>query len=158
MLYVDGMNGVMEHNPTVQWLYSLIASKYRLVAKTALKLLLVFVEYIESNCQLLVKAVEAVDSGQGTYNSDTPADVCGTTSLAPRKMCRQDLIDLCDIDTKPWSSLMRLLQERDSSDSELLVYAVTLINKTLHGLPDQDSFYDQIEFLEAQGMQQIVSR
>ena len=67
MLYVDGMNGIMEHNPTVQWLYSLIASKYRLVAKTALKLLLVFVEYIESNCQLLVKAVEAVDAGQGIH-------------------------------------------------------------------------------------------
>jgi len=53
---------------------------------------------------------------------------------------------------------MRLLQERDSSDSELLVYAVTLINKTLHGLPDQDSYYDQIENLEALGMQQIVTR
>ena len=53
---------------------------------------------------------------------------------------------------------MRLLQERDSSDSELLVYAVTLINKTLHGLPDQDSYYDQIEHLEALGMQQIVTR
>ena len=68
------------------------------------------------------------------------------------------LIDLCDIDAKPWTSLMRLLQERDSSDSELLVYAVTLINKTLHGLPDQDSYYDQIEFLEALGMQQIAAR
>jgi hypothetical protein len=53
---------------------------------------------------------------------------------------------------------MRLLQERDSSDSELLVYAVTLINKTLHGLPDQDSYYDQIENFEALGMQQIVTR
>ena len=67
MLYVDGMNGVMEHNPTVQWLYSLIASKFRLVAKTALKLLLVFVEYVESNCQLLVKAIETVDVGQGIH-------------------------------------------------------------------------------------------
>lgn len=84
MLYVDGMNGVMEHNPTVQWLYSLIASKYRLVAKTALKLLLVFVEYIESNCQLLVKAVEAVDSGQGIYDQSQPFGsrrrVCVTAS------------------------------------------------------------------------------
>lgn len=26
MLYVDGMNGVMKHEPTMQWLYSLIAS------------------------------------------------------------------------------------------------------------------------------------
>ena len=27
MLYVDGMNGVIAHNGTVQWLYSLTASK-----------------------------------------------------------------------------------------------------------------------------------
>lgn len=55
--------------------------------------------------------------------------------------------------------MIRLLQERDSSDPELLIYAVTLINKTLQGLSDQqDSYYDQIEYLEAQGMQQIVSR
>lgn len=65
MLYVDGMNGVMDHNATIQWLYSLIASKYRLVVKTALKLLLVFVEYVETNCQLLVRAISAVDGGQG---------------------------------------------------------------------------------------------
>ncbi len=37
MLFVDGMNGIMEHNETVQWLYTLIASKYRLVVKTAIK-------------------------------------------------------------------------------------------------------------------------
>lgn len=61
MLYVDGMNGVMRHGPTIQWLYSLIASKYRLVVKTALKLLLVFVEYVESNCYLLVNAIHEVD-------------------------------------------------------------------------------------------------
>jgi hypothetical protein len=42
MLNVDGMNGVMEHNETVKWLYSLTASKFCLVVKTALKLLLVF--------------------------------------------------------------------------------------------------------------------
>ena len=29
MLYVDGMNGVIAHNGTVQWLYSLTASKVR---------------------------------------------------------------------------------------------------------------------------------
>lgn len=65
MLYVDGMNGVMEHNETVQWLYALIASKFRLVVKTALKLLLVFVEYVETNCLLLIKAVHAVDTTHG---------------------------------------------------------------------------------------------
>lgn len=64
MLYVDGMNGVMRHSPTIQWLYSLISSKFRLVVKTALKLLLVFVEYVESNCYLLVNAIHVVDSAQ----------------------------------------------------------------------------------------------
>lgn len=66
MLYVDGMNGVMQHGPTVQWLYTLIASKYRLVVKTALKLLLVFVEYCEGNCYLLVNAIRTVDNARGT--------------------------------------------------------------------------------------------
>lgn len=65
MLYVDGMNGVMRHGPTVQWLYSLIASKYRILVKTALKLLLVFVEYAEGNCSLLVQAIHAVDTAKG---------------------------------------------------------------------------------------------
>lgn len=29
MLYVDGMNGVITHNETIQWLYTLIGSKVR---------------------------------------------------------------------------------------------------------------------------------
>lgn len=65
MLYVDGMNGVMEHQETIQWLYSLISSKYRLVVKTALKLLLVFVEYTESNALKLITAIETVDTSRG---------------------------------------------------------------------------------------------
>ena len=63
MLYVDGMIGVMKSGPTIQWLYSLIASKYRLVVKTALKLLLVFVEYCEGNCYILLNAIKIADSG-----------------------------------------------------------------------------------------------
>lgn len=66
MLYVDGMNGVMNNAQTIQWLYTLIASKYRLVVKTALKLLLVFVEYCENNCYLLVNAIKAEDNSRGT--------------------------------------------------------------------------------------------
>jgi hypothetical protein len=64
MLYVEGMNGVMKHGPTIQWLYTLIASKYRLVVKTSLKLLLVFVEYCEENCYRLVSAVKVVDTAR----------------------------------------------------------------------------------------------
>ncbi|XP_015677888.1 FH1/FH2 domain-containing protein 3, partial [Protobothrops mucrosquamatus] len=124
MLYVDGMNGVINHSETIQWLYMLIGSKFRLVVKTALKLLLVFVEYTESNSSLLIEAVATVDAKR---------------------------------DLKPWSSVIEILEEKDGLDTELLVYAMTLINKTLSGLPDQDSFYDVIDCLEELGME-IISQ
>ncbi|KAF5901106.1 FH1/FH2 domain-containing protein 3-like, partial [Clarias magur] len=125
MLYVDGMNGLIGHNETVQWLYTLVGSKFRLVVKTALKLLLVFVEYTEANAALLIQAVNAVDNKRGC---------------------------------KPWSNAMEILDEKDGVDTELLVYVMTLINKTLAGLPDQDSFYDMVDFLEEQGIETIAQR
>lgn len=125
MLYVDGMNGVMEHNQTIQWLYTLISSKFRLVVKTALKLLLVFVEYKDTNCMLLIKAVHAVDYTHGL-------------SL--------------------WHNIMKLLKDFDSADTELLIYATTLINKCLNGVPDQDTYYDQTDALEEQGIEAIIQR
>uniref|UniRef100_A0A3Q3VXX2 GBD/FH3 domain-containing protein n=1 Tax=Mola mola TaxID=94237 RepID=A0A3Q3VXX2_MOLML len=115
MLYVDGMNGLISHNETVQWLYTLVGSKFRLVVKMALKLLLVFVEYTESNATLLIKAVSVVDAKRGT---------------------------------KLWSNIVEILDEKDGVDTELLVYAMTLINKTLAGLSDQDSYYDMVDCLE----------
>ncbi|KAM3858651.1 FH1/FH2 domain-containing protein 3 [Diretmus argenteus] len=125
MLYVDGMNGVIGHVETIQWLYALIGSKFRLVVKTALKLLLVFVEYSESNAPLLIEAITAVDTKRGC---------------------------------KPWSNTMEILDEKDGVDTELLVYAMTLINKTLAALPDQDSFYDMVDGLEEQGMETVSQR
>ncbi|XP_057227008.1 FH1/FH2 domain-containing protein 3 isoform X6 [Malurus melanocephalus] len=125
MLYVDGMNGVINHNETIQWLYTLIGSKFRLVVKTALKLLLVFVEYTESNAPLLIQAVSTVDEKRGA---------------------------------KPWSNIMEILEEKDGVDTELLVYAMTLVNKTLSGLPDQDSFYDVVDCLEDLGIEAISQR
>ncbi|XP_071256536.1 FH1/FH2 domain-containing protein 1 isoform X3 [Salvelinus alpinus] len=65
MLFVDGMNGVIDHNDTVQWLYTLTGSLSRLVVKTALKLLIVFVEYTELNSPLLIQAVNTVDGKRG---------------------------------------------------------------------------------------------
>ncbi|KAF7265989.1 hypothetical protein GWI33_020723 [Rhynchophorus ferrugineus] len=125
MLYVDGMNGVMEHNQTIQWLYSLISSKFRLVVKTALKLLLVFVEYTDSNCMLLVKAIRTVDYSQGL---------------------------------SAYYNIMKLLKDFDSADTELLIYATTLINKILNAVPDQDTYYDQVDSLEEQGIEAIIQR
>ncbi|XP_012281842.1 uncharacterized protein LOC105700527 isoform X3 [Orussus abietinus] len=125
MLYVDGMNGVMEHGQTVQWLYTLIASRFRLVVKTALKLLLVFVEYVETNSLLLVRAVRSVDTSRGMI---------------------------------PWTNVMKLLKDYDAADTELLIYATTLVNKCLNGIPDQDTYYDQVDCLEEQGIEGIVQR
>uniref|UniRef100_A0A671U0S8 Formin homology 2 domain containing 3 n=1 Tax=Sparus aurata TaxID=8175 RepID=A0A671U0S8_SPAAU len=125
MLYVDGMNGVIGHAETIQWLYTLVGSKFRLVVKTALKLLLVFVEYSESNTPLLIEAITSVDTKRGS---------------------------------KAWSNTMEILHEKDGVDTELLVYAMTLINKTLAALPDQDSFYDTVDGLEEQGMETVSQR
>ncbi|KAM6217345.1 FH1/FH2 domain-containing protein 3 isoform 2-T2 [Rhynchocyon petersi] len=125
MLYVDGMNGVINHNETIQWLYTLIGSKFRLVVKTALKLLLVFVEYSESNAPLLIQAISAVDTKRGV---------------------------------KPWTNIMEILEEKDGVDTELLVYAMTLVNKTLSGLPDQDTFYDVVDCLEELGLAAVSQR
>uniref|UniRef100_A0A672JYN3 FH1/FH2 domain-containing protein 3-like n=1 Tax=Sinocyclocheilus grahami TaxID=75366 RepID=A0A672JYN3_SINGR len=125
MLYVDGMNGVIGHTEIIQWLYLLIGSKFRLVVKTSLKLLLVFVEYSESNAPLLIQAINTVDSKRG---------------------CKQ------------WSNAMEILAEKDGVDTELLVYVMTLINKTLAALPDQDSFYDMVDVLEEQAMESVCGR
>ncbi|XP_035702235.1 uncharacterized protein LOC110852042 isoform X2 [Folsomia candida] len=133
MLYVDGMYGVMRHNETIQWLYNLVASKFPLVQKTALKLLLVFVDYRvdladydkEATCLLLIQAVSTVDHSKGL---------------------------------EAWSNVMNLLREQDSNsgDSELGTYAMTLVNKVLNAIPDIDTYYDQVDALEEQGMATII--
>ncbi|NXF53349.1 FHOD1 protein, partial [Oceanites oceanicus] len=125
MLFVDGMQGVINHNETVQWLYTLSGSLFRLVVKMALKLLLVFVEYTEPNALLLIHAVNTVDQARGAC---------------------------------PWSNLMAILEQRNGADTELLVFAMTLINKTLAALPDQDTFYDVTDCLEQQGMERVVQQ
>lgn len=46
-------------------LHFFVLPQFRLVGKTALKLLLVFVEYTESNSRVLYDAIQTVDSNQG---------------------------------------------------------------------------------------------
>ncbi|XP_014890970.1 FH1/FH2 domain-containing protein 1-like isoform X1 [Poecilia latipinna] len=125
MLFVDGMNGVIHHPETLQWLYTLTGSVSRLLVKTALKLLIVFVEYAESNGPLLISAVTTVDVKRGV---------------------------------KPWTNLMDILEEKNGADTELLVFTMTLINKILAALPDQDSFYDVTDCLERLGMEAVVRK
>ncbi|XP_061450482.1 FH1/FH2 domain-containing protein 1 isoform X2 [Rhineura floridana] len=123
MLFVDGMMGVINHDATVQWLYTLCGSLYRLVVKTALKLLLVFVEFTDCNAQLLIQAVMRAEQARGGF---------------------------------PWSHLVTILEQKNAADTELQVFAMTLINKILAALPDQDSFYDVTDCLEQQGMESLI--
>ena len=53
---------------------------------------------------------------------------------------------------------MKVLDEQDGIDSELLVFAMTLINKTMYGIPDQDTFYDVADALEMQNIDKIQER
>lgn len=96
------------------------------MVKTALKLLLVFVEYSESNAPLLIEAITTVDNKRGK-------EIC------PIKLCFFFFFNSPDLvmstssspGGKPWSNTMEILQEKDGVDTELLVYAMTLINKVL---------------------------
>ncbi|KRX67269.1 FH1/FH2 domain-containing protein 3 [Trichinella sp. T9] len=109
----------MQKQPAAQ----LFCSEFRLVVKTALKLLLVFVKYTESNSLLLLAAVYIVDRERGV---------------------------------PPWSHVMGILNDKDCGDTELLVYAMTLLNRSLNGVPDQDTYYDIVDALEEQGMEATV--
>lgn len=65
---------------------------------------------------------------------------------------------VCCEGTLPWSNIMRLLHEYDATDTELLIYATTLINKTLNGLTDQDTYYDQVDLLEEQDIESVIRK
>jgi hypothetical protein len=57
---------------------------------------------------------------------------------------------------KPWTNIMNIMNEKDSADIELLIFSMTLINKTLNGIPDQDTYYDITDTIEEQGMERII--
>ncbi|CAL1268047.1 unnamed protein product [Larinioides sclopetarius] len=123
MLFIDGMNGIAQHYDTLKWLYNTAATKYRMVAKMALKLLVMFVEYSPNNALLLRDVVVEVDKQKGNHL---------------------------------WRNVMLHLREKENLDYELLIYCMTLINKVADGFGDQDSYFDFVDALEEQGMEQIV--
>ncbi|TPP66714.1 FH1/FH2 domain-containing protein 3 [Fasciola gigantica] len=44
----------------------------------------------------------------------------------------------------------------EASGPELPIYAMTLVNKTLNAIPDQDTFYDVTDCLEEMGMEKLI--
>merc|ERR1719500_1607266 len=105
MLYVDGMQGVMEHSPAIELLYKLIASSNKLVVKTAIKLLLVFIEYNESNYLILLDAVKAVGSEEETIPWHNLINVMSTEDVLDVELCTYALTlvnkTLYEIDDQP---------------------------------------------------------
>jgi len=57
-----------------------------------------------------------------------------------------------------WTNVMNLLHEHDSGATELIVYAMSLVNKVLNGIPDIDTYYDQVDALEEQGMAALIQK
>ena len=131
MLYVDGMQGVMENTQAIELLYRLIASQNKLVVKTAIKLLLVFIEYNESNYVILIDAVKNVAG----------AVVEGEEEAEP---------------SLPWHNLVSVMVAGDVVDAELCTYALTLVNKTLYEIDDQATFFDQSDYMEDLGIDKVT--
>lgn len=94
------------------------------MVKTALKLLLVFVEYSESNAPLFIYAVNSVASTTGQKPSLPPPPLRAFSYLSPH-----DGSPFCVAGALPWANLVSILEEKNGADPELLVYTVTLINK-----------------------------
>ena len=96
-----------------------------MVQKTSLKLLLVFVEYTESNAFLVWQAALAIDEERGA-------------------MAMKGIADILNV------------EQDGATDEDLLVYAMTLVNKILYALPEQSHFYDVVDALEEQNMENII--
>ncbi|VDN58958.1 unnamed protein product [Dracunculus medinensis] len=53
---------------------------------------------------------------------------------------------------------MKVLNENEASDVEMLTYGMTVINKTLNGISDQDTYYDIVDALESQGLEDAMKK
>ncbi|KAL7058564.1 hypothetical protein AAHC03_013297 [Spirometra sp. Aus1] len=57
----------------------------------------------------------------------------------------------------PWSYFIELLRQ-ESSDLEILLHTMILINKVLADVPDQETFYDITDCLEDQGIKELADK
>jgi hypothetical protein len=152
VLYVDGMHGLIQCNEIIQWLYELCRSKYRAVVKATLDLLIVFVDYSET------------DSGQATPNpagSASPSGSVGSYSpngLPSTALLFKDAVEIVaeDHSIKPWSYLLEIVSETSIADPDVQSKALSLINKTLAGISSVEDFYDVVDALEEQKLEQMM--
>ncbi|KAI0989574.1 hypothetical protein GJ496_009717 [Pomphorhynchus laevis] len=65
ILYVDGMTGFIEHTEAIHWLYSILETPEQVVLTMTLKLLIVFVEYSETNASIFIDVAHLIDRHDG---------------------------------------------------------------------------------------------
>jgi hypothetical protein len=152
VLYVDGMHGLIQCNDIIQWLYELTRSKYRAVVKATLDLLIVFVDYSEGESGQATPNVTGgtgSPSGPGSY---APNDLPSTALLF------KDAVEIVAEDhrIKPWSYLMEIIAENSIADPDVQSKALSLINKTLAGITMVEDFYDVVDALEDQKLEQYM--
>ena len=62
-----------------------------------------------------------------------------------------------DLGLIPWTNVVEVVS-KDKGDRELAVFGLSLINKTLYGVPDQDTFYDHTDYMEELGMKDVCGK
>eukprot|EP00117_Sycon_ciliatum_P006356 scpid77502/ scgid6083/ FH1/FH2 domain-containing protein 3; Formin homolog overexpressed in spleen 2 len=150
MLYLDGMNALLNDLDIIRWLHSLVNSDFRLVVKGSVELLLIFANFKEKQDP----------SGNGN-SAPTGGEERTSPTSATSRTCRL-IIEAVEGDDaarglRPWETIVRLLDEQSRcTDGELLVLAMTLINKVLDAVPDQDSFYSVVDHLEDLNMETVI--
>jgi len=150
-VYVDGMNGLIQCNEIIQWLYQLTESKYRMVTKATLDLLLVFVNYTEQT-----------ESSGGSVTPvrgvDSPSRLESPNGLPTNALLFKDAVEIVSEEKgiPPWSYLLAIIDAKSMAESDIQAKALSLINKTLAGFSDQDDFCDMVDALEEQGIEQSM--
>jgi hypothetical protein len=113
----------------------------------------VFVDYSETN------------SGQATPNlpvgSGSPSGSAGSYSpngLPSTALLFKDAVEIVaeDHSVQPWSYLLEIISETSIADPDVQSKALSLINKTLAGISSEDDFYDVVDSLEEQKLEQMM--
>ena len=72
--------------------------------------------------------------------------MCQPALFEPLQNCLVLVHAISDVDKAlgviPWTNVISVMQRPDL-EADLATFTMTLVNKTLFGVPDQDTFYDQ---------------
>jgi len=159
MLFVDGMNGMIIHNEVIQWLYSLLSSQNRLVTKTCIKLLLVFVEYNESNAEHFIHGAMVSEQKMGRKPWKSVIDILNEQNGVDGEIVSLTMTLINKV--RYWKILPVWVfptTGTDKRDGALMhrSWLTVSLHQVLSNIPDQDTFYDVTDSLERLGMESLI--